>query len=253
MDKPLYSGDYDYNKKDFYDFIKNDRNFKSNRENCVDFEIEFNKSGWNEIFSFEVKIRVSCYSLNYKYDELIDLYKNIIKSFSESHDLFAGYIDFCDMEESSLAYEYCYYYLLQEEETENLFNSFRSFSWGGYLNNKYLTDNPDLMNKIKCSINYEVLSDGLLYFADCKIEKYDWLEQRKQYKLFKDFLTKSFGVNLIDNLMLLDYKPFDDEVYLFEDYSSCYAVYSNGFTLFEIDRLLDGDFKHFTQGELIKI
>ena len=253
MDKPSYFNGYIHNEKDFYDFMKNNLKNKINIDNSVDFEIVFMKDGWDELFNFEVKIKVSRYSLDYKYDEIIDLYKTIIYYFSESYNLFAGYIDFCHMEEGSLVYEYCYYHMLDRIETENLFKSFRSFSWGGYLNNKYLMDNPDLMNKIKCNINYEVLSNGLLYFAECKIEQYDWLEQRKQYKLFKDFLTRSFGVICIDHLIELDYKPFDNVVYLFKENSYYCAVYSNGFTLFEINRLLDGDYKCFTKGKLLDI
>ncbi len=221
-------------ESDLLEYLSKEPIRETESGNKEDFTITFNKESWDDVFSFECVIKVSRYSLEYSYDALVCLYNDLIRFFSTGHNLFSSYIDFCDMVNDTPLYEYCYDALLTDKERyENL----RSFSWGGYITNELLKSKEDLFEDIKPFMNYEELSDGILYYNKIPLEQYDLKEQKKTYKTFRKYFTESYGIIPAEHLIQSGFQPCEDEIYLFRDIvckNDIYVCFSNGIDLKEI-------------------
>ena len=234
---------------DFYKYMHDDDYNISTCNPCDDFTLTFNRTNWEQNGSFECKISVSCYSLAYCYNEITELYYNLIKSMSKKFDLFSAYIDFDGFGYGDLLYEYCYYALLEQEE---VFKKLRTYPWGGYISRELIDNNNGIEAALRNNVFTEDFGNGEFFCCKCKPEKFIRSERNKIYNLLRPFLAKSYGIISLDGIIKSGFKPCVEDVHLFESFErTLYVVFSNGVSLDEIIENEDEDL--YTYVKTIKL
>ena len=245
MDKPFFVNESDdQGEEALVAYLSDDRILYQCFSRPEDFQLDFHRYAHKESSVFESLISISCYSLNYCYEEVLEWFKKLILSLSERNNLFAAYIDIHTSPNDSLIYEYCYDELL---DYENKLFMLRSFSWGGYIS-KELFDKTSLeFKRLSKLLNVQELKNGIVFASKCKIENFNRSERKRTYNALKPALQISYGIIPVDHLLNSGFKPCDDEFCLFEDEESKdkYAVFSNGIALDRIkDELAERDYRY---------
>lgn len=229
LSRPFVKAD----KQALKEYMLDDSFFVCTTNPVDDFSLTFNRLSCDENGAFECIISVSCYSLGYDYSEIIMLYHDFIKEISENYDLFAAYIDFDGFGMGEFLYEYCYSELLESDDT---FECYRTYPWGGYLSECLLKNNSSVKSELRKSEYTEQMGSGM-YFSSISVpENYSFTKRLAMYDVFRPLLRKSYGVIPVEHLIESGFKPCEEKVYLFNDFSALYACFSNGVNLLDIMR-----------------
>ena len=230
LSRPFVKAD----KQALKNYLLDDDSYVCTTNPVDDFSLTFNRTGWDEDGSFECIISVSCYSLGYKYSEITDLYRNLIKEMAEEFDLFSAYIDFDGFGMGELLYEYCYCELLEKDEA---FDSYRTYPWGGYLSECLLENNSQVKLELISSAYTEQINRGMYFNSHSTPEKYSFSKRLAMYDVLRPILIKSYGIVSVEHLIESGFKPCEEKVYLFDDFSpELYICFSNGVNLLDILR-----------------
>lgn len=242
-DKPFFINDSDgQGEGALVAYLSDDKILYQCFSRPEDFQVDFHRYGYEEFSVLESLISISCYSLNYCYEEALEWFRKLILRFSERNNLFAAYIDIHTSPDDSLIYEYCYDKLL---DYENKLFMLRSFSWGGYLSKDLLDKTTLELKEMSKLLDVEKLNNGIVFSSKCKIENFNREERKSTYNALQPALPKSYGVIPVEHLLDSGFKPCEDVVYLFEESNDEYVVFSNGIPLEQIkDELAEMDYRY---------
>ena len=229
LSRPFVKAD----KQALKDYLLDDDSFVCTTNPVDDFSLSFKRLSWDEDGSFECIISVSCYSLGYDYSEITKLYHGFIKEISEKFDLFAAYIDFDGFAMGELLYEYCYNELIEGDEA---FECYRTYPWGGYLSGCLLKNNTQVKHELINSAYTEQLNRGMFFSSHSTPEAYTFSKRFDMYNVLRALLRKSYGVIPVEHIIVSGFKPCEEKVYLFNDFSTLYVCFSNGVNLLDILR-----------------
>ncbi len=229
LSRPVFKAD----EQALKDYLLDTNSFVCTTNPVDDFSLSFKRLSWDEDGSFECIISVSCYSLGYNYSEITKLYHSFIKEISEKFDLFAAYIDFDGFGMGELLYEYCYSELLESDEA---FSCYRTYPWGGYLSEYLFENNSHVKAELISSAYTEHLNHGMYFNSHTTPEAYTFPKRFDMYDVLSPLLRKSYGIVPVEHIIKSGFKPCEEKVYLFNDFSSLYACFSNGVNLLDILR-----------------